>query len=138
MACVRLLLLVYSWFWTCVSWDICSFFSLWFFIVFKIFLALIILYCLKTCCIFDLYLFALARDRFFTVNIYFEETLFFNFSYKFLINISPYFRVFGQFRFSVYKWNIRDWIKQFGIMNNESFLMCSESKIALPQLFHEQ
>ena len=79
---IHLLVLAYAWLWTCVRWEVCSFFSLWFFRVFKIFLALIILYCLKTCCIFDLYLFVLGRDRFFTVNIYFKETLFSDFSYK--------------------------------------------------------
>ena len=52
---VCLLLLAYAWFWTCVRWHVRSFFSLWFFKVFKIFLVLIILYCLKTYCyIFDL------------------------------------------------------------------------------------
>ena len=32
---------------------------------------------------------------------------------------------------------IRDQIKQFGIENYKSFLLCSKSKIALPQLFYK-
>ena len=70
--------------------DVCTLtsrliFSLWFLKVFKIFLS-IILYCLKTYCynyIWPLILmFVLKRERFYTVYIYFKETLFFNFSYK--------------------------------------------------------
>ena len=45
------------------------------------------LYCLTYCYIYDLYLFVLGRDRFFTVYICFKETLFFNFSYKLFLNI---------------------------------------------------
>ena len=113
---VHLLLLVYAWFWTCVCWDIRSFFLLWFFKVFKIFLALIILYCLKTCCIFDLYLFGLGRDRFFTVNIYFKETLCSDFSYKLLKKYFSLLQSTCQFRVSVSKItgielsNSRSWI----------------------------
>ena len=51
-------------------------FSLQFLKVFKMFLVLRISYCLKTSCyIFDLYLFVLERDRFFTIYICFKETL---------------------------------------------------------------
>ena len=108
---VCLLLLEYAWFWTCVRWDIRSFFLLWFFKVFKIFLALIILYCLKTCCIFDLYLFVLGRDRFFSVNIYFKEALFSGFSYK---PFNKYFSLLQstcQFRVSVSKITGIEWSK---------------------------
>ena len=45
-----------------------------------------------------IYLFVLGRDRIFTVCIYFEEALFFNFSSK-LINISPYLRELANFNF---------------------------------------
>ena len=68
-------------------------FSLRFFKFFKIFLVLIILYCLKTYCYtFDIYLFVLGRDRYFTAYICSKESLFFNFLYKLLINISLYLR----------------------------------------------
>ena len=60
-------------------------FSLWFL---NRFFLVLMLYCLKTYCyIYDLYLFVLGRDRFFTVYICFKESLFFNFSYKLLLNI---------------------------------------------------
>ena len=36
-----------------------------------------------------------------------------------------------------YKDHCRDWIKWFGIVNFESFLICSESKTVFLQLFHE-
>ena len=100
---VCLLLLAYAWFWICVRWDLHSFFLLWFFKVFKIFLALIILYCLKTCCIFGLYLFVLGRDRFFTVIIYFKETLFSDFSYKLFNKYFSLLQSTCQFRVSVSK-----------------------------------
>ena len=100
---VCLLLLPYAWFWTCVHWEVHSFFSLWFFKVFKIFLALMILYCLKTCYIFDLYLLVLARDRFFTANIYFKETLFSDFSYKLFNKYSSLLQSTCWFRASISK-----------------------------------
>ena len=78
-------------------------FSLWFFKVFKIFLALIILYCLKTCCIFDLYLFVLGWGRFFIVNIYFKETLYSNFSHKLFNKYFSLLQSTCQFRVSVSK-----------------------------------
>ena len=47
---------------------------------FQNFLILIILYCLKTYWyIFDLYLFVVGRNRFFTADICFKETLFFKY-----------------------------------------------------------
>ena len=56
-------------------------FSLPFLKVFKNFLVLRISYCLKTSCyIFDLYLFVLERDRFFTIYICFKEILLSDFS----------------------------------------------------------
>ena len=61
-------------------------FSVWFFKLFKFFLVLLILYCLKTYLIYIwplIYLFVLGRDRLFTAYICFKETLFFNFSYKY-------------------------------------------------------
>ena len=59
-------------------------FSGWFFKYRNIFLVLIILYCSKTYCnIVDFWFSCLSlEERFFTVYIYFKETLFFNFSYK--------------------------------------------------------
>ena len=100
---IYLLLLGYAWFWTCVHWDVHSFFLLRFFKVFKNFMALIILYCLKTCCIFDLSLFILGRDRSFTVNIYFKETLFSNFPYKLFNKYFSLLHSTCQFRVSVSK-----------------------------------
>ena len=100
---VCLLLLAYAWFWTCVWWDVHSFFLLWFFKVFKIFLAPIILYCLKTCCIFYLYLFVFGWDRFFTVIVYFKETLFSEFLYKLSDKYFSLLQSTCQFRVSVSK-----------------------------------
>ena len=111
-------------------------FSLWFFKVFKIFLALIILYCLKTCCIFDLYLFVLGWDRFFIVNIYFKETLYSNFSYKLFNKYFSLLQSTCQFRVSVSKISGIE-LSDLGIVKYELFLVCSKSKTALPQLFHE-
>ena len=74
------------------------------FLVSKIFLALIIIYCLKTCCIFDLYLFVLQRDRFFTANIYLKKkTLFFDFLYKLFNKYFSLLQRTCQFRVSVSK-----------------------------------
>ena len=79
---VCLILIVCTWFWTCVRLDVCSFFSLRFFKLLKIFLVVMILYCLKSCCyIFDFYLFVLGRERFLTAYICLKETWFFSFSY---------------------------------------------------------
>ena len=78
---VRLLLLAYAWFWTCVHWHI---FSLWFFKVFKLFLVLLFWF-FKNLMLYIwplIYLFLLRRDIFFTIYICFKETLFFNFSHK--------------------------------------------------------
>ena len=88
---VRLPLLVYADF---LCYD---------FLVSKIFLALIIIYCLKTCCIFDLNLFFLRRDRFFTANIYFKKTLFFDFLYKLFNKYFSLLQRTCQFRVSVSK-----------------------------------
>ena len=78
---VCLILMVCTWFWTCVRLDVRSFFSLRFFKILKIFLVMI-LCCLKSYCyIFDLYLFVLGRERFLTAYICLKETLFFSFSY---------------------------------------------------------
>ena len=130
----RLLLLVYAWFWTSVCWDVHSFFLLQFLKVFNIFLALIILYCLKTCCIFDLYLFVFGRDRFFTVSIFFKETLFSDFSYKLFNKYFSLLQSTCQFRVSVSKItgielsNFGSWItNHFWYVPNQN----------LPQLFHE-
>ena len=78
---VRLLLLAYAWFWTCVHWHI---FSLWFLKVFKLFLVLLFWF-FKNLMLYIwplIYLFLLRRDIFFTIYICFKETLFFNFSHK--------------------------------------------------------
>ena len=91
-AYVRLLFLAYAWFWTCICWHARPFFPYAFkkfqnfsgssnFILFKN----LLLY------IWPLFMFFLARGRFFTVYICFKETIFFNFLYK-LFNISPHLR----------------------------------------------
>ena len=85
---VRLLLLAYAWFWTCVRWGVRSFFLLWFIKIFKI---------------FELYLFVLGRERVFSVNIYFKETLFSNFSYKLFNKYFSLLQSTCQFRLSVSK-----------------------------------
>ena len=73
-------------------------FSKGFFKVFKIFLVLIISYCLKLIAIYlNFNQFVLGRDRFFAISICFIETLFFNFLYN-LLNIYPYFRTLVNFR----------------------------------------
>ena len=91
--------------WTCVCWHVPSLFPHYFFFsVFKILLVLIILYSLKTYCYtFDLYLFVLGRDRFFTIYICFKETLFFNFSYKLFNRYFSLPQSMCQFRISVKK-----------------------------------
>ena len=77
---VCLLLLVYMWFWTCIHWHIRHFFPMIFessgsynFLLFKN----LMLYIWTS-----INFFALWRDRFFTVYISFQETLFSNFSCK--------------------------------------------------------
>ena len=57
---VCLLLSTCPWFWKCICWHLYSFFPYDFFKIFKIYLVLIILYCLKTYCYeFELYFFVL-------------------------------------------------------------------------------
>ena len=81
---IRLRLLAYAWFWTCVRWQGRSFFSIilqsfqnfsvsYNFILFKN----LLLYIWPL-----IYLSVLGRDIFFTVYICFKETLLFSFSYK--------------------------------------------------------
>ena len=71
--------LTYVWFWTCVRWDVRTFFPMIFkkFSKFFRFFKNLLLYISPL-----IYLFVLGRDRFFTVYICFIETPFFNFSYK--------------------------------------------------------
>ena len=81
---VCLLLLVYTWFWTCVCWQTCSFFPM-FSKSFQDFSGSSMFLLFKNLLLYIwplIYLFVIERDTFFTVYIYFKETLFFNFSYK--------------------------------------------------------
>ena len=84
-------------------------FPLLFFQIFKNFFILIILFCLKTqCYIFGLYLFAIGRDRFFTVDICFKKILFFKYfsipqtSYAY-VHSFEYFHHFHDFIIKLYK-----------------------------------
>ena len=71
---------------------------------FKIFLVFRISYCLKTYCyIFDLYLFILVTDRFFTIFVCFKETLCFDFAYKLFNKYFSLPQSTCQFRMSVRK-----------------------------------
>ena len=86
---ICLILLAYTWFWTCVRFDVCLFFPN----IFKLFLSFsgsynFILFKNFLLYIWPLiYLFVLGRDRLLTVYICLKEALFFNFSYKLFLNI---------------------------------------------------
>ena len=80
---VRLLLLAYAWFWTCIRWQV---------------------YLKTYCYIFVLHLLVLGRDKFFTCTyICFKETLFFYFSYKLFNKYFSLSQRTCQFRISVRK-----------------------------------
>ena len=89
-------------------------FSLWFFIVFKLSLILTISYSLKTWChTFDLYLFVLGIDRFFTMYICFKESLFFIFLYKLFNKYLSLPQTTCQFKMSVRKQVINSYVYYF-------------------------
>ena len=106
--CVHLLLLVYTWLWTCVCWHISSFFSLLFFKVFKVFLILIIFYCLKTYCyIFNLSLLSFSLKE--TESLLFKFVLTKCYFSIFHTTFNKYFSLpqsTYQFRVSVRKWAV--------------------------------
>ena len=106
--CVHVLLLVYTWLWTCLCLHISSFFSLLFFKVFKVFLILIILCCLKTYCyIFNLSLLSFSLKE--TDSLLFRFVLAKSYFSIFHTTFNKYFSLpqsTYQFRVSVRKWAV--------------------------------
>ena len=86
---VRLILLAYAWYLTCVRWHVRSFFS-YNFLKFSEILWFLFCTVLKTSC----YIFDLGKDRFFTAYICFRlKKIYFSiFHTNCLINISTYLR----------------------------------------------